>query len=94
MENVVTFEPALSIEASNVFIKDSIFRKVKSKSPGGVILQKYSVDDLQKFRDFFITFYGNNLFEETYSERSGGAIALTYGSRMDIVNGTIIFRRC
>ena len=46
LENVVTYESPMMIEASNLYIYDCTFRKVKSKSQGGAMFQKYSVDGL------------------------------------------------
>ena len=46
VENVVTYESPMMIEASNLYIYDCTFRKVKSKGQGGAMFQKYSVDGL------------------------------------------------
>jgi predicted outer membrane repeat protein len=51
-------------------------------SKGGVMLQNFNVDGIEKFNDYNFFFYGTNIFEDTYARGSGGAIAMTYGSRI------------
>lgn len=94
VENVVTYLSPMMIEASNLHIYSSVFRNVKSKTEGGAMFQKYSVDELTTFRDYHFFFYNDNIFENTYAEGGGGAITMTYGSRMQVVNGTITFKNC
>ncbi len=94
VENVVTYLSPMMIEASNLHIYSSTFRNVKTKTEGGSMFQKYSVDDLDLYRNYYIFFYDDNLFENTYAEGGGGAITMTYGSRMKVVNGTIKFKGC
>lgn len=61
---------------------------------GGAILQKYGVENLGKYNDYFFYYYGTNIFENTYAHQGGGAIALTYGISAKTMSGNIIFKNC
>ncbi len=67
---------------------------MKSMTEGGVSLQKYSITNLGTFNNYHFFFYGDNYFDNNFAVTAGGCMSITYGSRLQVVNGTTRFHNC